>query len=155
MRCTVSLCSVLRSWSHLRLYFVTGFYMTWLTWAHNSMLINYDPSDLLAVLVVLQHLKEKKLREARSSKQCCSAIQVLRSHHLNRSRTCARHWEQCRLLFLAALLPVSGDHKSLFLHVSLQSPQSPHFVPSPAKVVPRLHLNLEDWVQQKCCFNQY
>ncbi len=79
---TVGLCSVLRSWSHLRLYFVTGFYMTWLTWAHNSMLINYDSiwSSCCSCCHPLTPERKDKLRQARSSKQCCSAIQVFYVH---------------------------------------------------------------------------
>ncbi len=110
-----------------------------LTWAHNSMLISYDPSDLV---VVLEHLKEKSnsdepsLTSLRSSKQCllCSPSVWWCSHHLNRSRTCARHWERCRLLFLDSLLPVSGDHKSLFLHMSYSSlPKCPSLCLNPLK----------------------
>ncbi len=56
------------------------------------------------------------------------------SHHLNRSRTRARHWERCRLLFLDSLLPVSGDHKSLFLHMSYSSlPKCPILCLHPLK----------------------
>ncbi len=44
--------------------------------------MNYDPSGLR---VVLEHLKEKKLRQARSSKQCCSAIRVFYCVHVTLS----------------------------------------------------------------------
>ncbi len=42
---------------------------------------------------------------------------VLRSRHLKHSRTCARHWERCRLLVLVAVLPVSWFHRSLSHHM--------------------------------------
>ncbi len=92
---------------------ISGFYITW--WAHNSMLMNYDPSDLR---VVLEHLKEKTNSESQifQTVLLCDPS-VLRSRHLKHSRTCARHWERCRLLVLVALLPVSWFHRSLFLHM--------------------------------------
>ncbi len=94
---------------------ISGFYITWLTWTHNSMLMNYDPSDLR---VVLEHLKEKTNSESQifQTVLLCDPS-VLRSRHLKHSRTCARHWERCRLLVLVALLPVSWFHRSLFLHM--------------------------------------
>ncbi len=151
MRCTVSLCSVLRSWSHLRLYF----YMTWLTWAHNSMLINYDPSHLLAVLVVLEHLKEK----TNSDKEDLPNSVALQSKCFNVHVTliAAEHAHVIESgvvssslrRFYRVLIPQIPFPS----HASLQPPQSPQFVLSLSNS-PWLHLNLEVGVRQHkmCCF---
>lgn len=77
-------------------------------------------------VIVLFRLKEKPnsvdlqyvtIRELWQLKICDNLSVWMRSHHLNRSITCSRHWERCRLSFPVALLPVSRCHKSLFLYM--------------------------------------
>ncbi len=122
-----------------------------LTWAHNSMLISYESiwsccrPRTPERKVKLRWAVTKNITEIFQTVLLCSPSVWWCSHHRNRSRTCARHWERCRSCSLTPSTRVGRPQIPFPSHVLLQSPQVPQSVPEPSKVFPRSHLNLEDW----------